>query len=35
MPFIIALIVIVLLIIVRNIRVVQQANAYVIERLGA
>ena len=35
MPFVIALIVIVLLIIVRNIRVVQQANAYVIERLGA
>ena len=35
MPFIIALIVIVLLIIVRNIRVVQLANAYVIERLGA
>jgi len=35
MPFIIALIVIVLLVVVRNIRVVQQANAYVIERLGA
>ena len=35
MPFVIALIVIVLLVIVRNIRVVQQANAYVIERLGA
>ena len=35
MPFVIALIVILLLIIVRNIRVVQQANAYVIERLGA
>ena len=35
MPFVIALIVIVLLLIVRNIRVVQQANAYVIERLGA
>ena len=35
MPFIIALIVILLLIIVRNIRVVQQSNAYVIERLGA
>jgi len=35
MPFVIALIVIVLLLVVRNIRVVQQANAYVIERLGA
>ena len=35
MPYIIALIVIVLLVVVRNIRVVQQANAYVIERLGA
>ena len=35
MPFVIVLIVIVLLLIVRNIRVVQQANAYVIERLGA
>ena len=35
MPFVIAFIVIVLLLIVRNIRVVQQANAYVIERLGA
>ena len=35
MPYILALIVIVLLIIVRNIRVVQQSNAYVIERLGA
>ena len=35
MPFILALIVILLLIIVRNIRVVQQSNAYVIERLGA
>ncbi len=35
MPFVIALIVIILLLIVRNIRVVQQANAYVIERLGA
>ena len=34
MPFIIALIVIVLLLIVRNVRVVQQSNAYVIERLG-
>ncbi|MBP3654952.1 MAG: SPFH/Band 7/PHB domain protein [Oscillospiraceae bacterium] len=35
MPFVIALIIIVLLLIIRNIRVVQQANAYVIERLGA
>ena len=35
MPFVVALIVILLLLIVRNIRVVQQANAYVIERLGA
>ena len=35
MPFILALVVILLLIIVRNIRVVQQSNAYVIERLGA
>ena len=35
MEFVIALIVILLLLIVRNIRVVQQANAYVIERLGA
>ncbi len=34
MPFVIALIVIVLLLVIRNIRVVQQANAYVIERLG-
>ena len=34
-PVIIALIVIVVLIIIRNIRVVQQAKAYVIERLGA
>ena len=34
MPYIIALIVIVLLLIVRNVRVVQQSNAYVIERLG-
>ncbi len=34
MPFVIAIIVIVLLLIVRNIRVVQQSNAYVIERLG-
>jgi len=35
MPFVIVLIVIILLLVVRNIRVVQQANAYVIERLGA
>ena len=35
MEFVIALIVILLLLIVRNIRVVQQANAYDIERLGA
>jgi len=35
MPFVIALLIIVLLLIIRNIRVVQQANAYVIERLGA
>ena len=34
MPYILAIIVIVLLLIVRNIRVVQQSNAYVIERLG-
>ena len=35
MPFIIALIVIALILIVLNIRIVPQANAYVIERLGA
>ena len=34
MPYILAIIVIVLLLIVRNIRIVQQSNAYVIERLG-
>ena len=34
-PVIIALVVIVVLIIIRNIRIVQQAKAYVIERLGA
>ena len=34
MPYLIAFIIIVLLLIVRNIRVVQQSNAYVIERLG-
>ena len=31
----IALIVLLILVIVRNIRIVQQAKAYVIERLGA
>ena len=34
MPFILAIIIIILLLIVRNIRIVQQSNAYVIERLG-
>ena len=34
-PVILALVVIVVLIIIRNIRIVQQAKAYVIERLGA
>ena len=35
MPIVIVLIILALLIIVRNVRMVQQANAYVIERLGA
>ena len=34
MPFVIAIIVLVLLLIIRNIRVVQQSYAYVVERLG-
>ena len=35
MPIVIILVILALLIIVRNVRMVQQANAYVIERLGA
>ena len=35
MPFIIAIIVIALILVISNIYVVQQSRAYVIERLGA